>query len=276
MLSIIIISISILLVLSQNCLDPDIRTGNIVEVSLSSYQSIMKMALVRQGYSDSEAEITSDTLLYAEKRGNNQGVVKLLTGALKPNPNALHSQIRAVQLTSVSAVIDGGQKIGMAVLHEAVQVALEKARIIGISVAAATNYSSATGAIGYWARKIADSGFVGIVMSQCPEMVAPYGSYEPIFGTNPIAISIPTSSKPIVMDMATSAAAYFGLVTADREGQSIASDIAYDEEGRETTSPAAAMRGALRVFDRGHKGSALALMVELLAGNTGPVDGTEC
>ena len=105
-------------------------------------------------------------------------------------------------------------------------------------------------------------------MLQCPEMVAPFGSYEAIFGTNPIAISIPTAAGegPLVLDMATSAAAYFSLVAAARDNGTIPGDIAYDEEGRETTDPTAAMRGALRVFDRDHKGSNLALMVELLAG----------
>jgi LDH2 family malate/lactate/ureidoglycolate dehydrogenase len=66
--------------------------------------------------------------------------------------------------------------------------------------------------------------------------------------------------------MATSAEAWFGLVTAEAEGKSIRSDIAYDSEGRETTSPAAALSGALRVFDRSYKGSHIALMIELLAG----------
>jgi LDH2 family malate/lactate/ureidoglycolate dehydrogenase len=66
--------------------------------------------------------------------------------------------------------------------------------------------------------------------------------------------------------MATSAEAWFGLVTAESEGRSIRPDIAYDAEGNETTSPTAALAGALRVFDRSYKGSHLALMIELLAG----------
>ena len=113
---------------------------------------------------------------------------------------------------------------------------------------------------------------------KCPELVAPYGSYEPIFGTNPIAIGIPTSNqntsistnneyeKPIVLDMATSAAALFSLHIAKRDNLSIPNDVAYDCDGNETISPDAALNGALRVFDRSHKGSHLALMVELLAG----------
>lgn len=66
--------------------------------------------------------------------------------------------------------------------------------------------------------------------------------------------------------MATSAEAWFGLITAESEGLSIRPDIAYDSEGNETTNPTEALKGALRVFDRSYKGSHLALMIELLAG----------
>ena len=84
---------------------------------------------------------------------------------------------------------------------------------------------------------------IGIVLAQNPKFVAPYGAFEPIFGTSPIAISIPGSgdSEPVTLDMATSAYALFGLL-------------------EEKTA------GAIRVFDRSHKSFGLALMVELLAG----------
>eukprot|EP00607_Mallomonas_marina_P006884 CAMPEP_0182428558 /NCGR_PEP_ID=MMETSP1167-20130531/23111_1 /TAXON_ID=2988 /ORGANISM="Mallomonas Sp, Strain CCMP3275" /LENGTH=360 /DNA_ID=CAMNT_0024611521 /DNA_START=248 /DNA_END=1330 /DNA_ORIENTATION=+ len=236
------------------------------EINIADFEALMSEALTRSGLTENEAKITSATLMYAELRGNNQGLVKLLSGALIPNTKAAQSKIHVLHQTPSSAVIDGGQKIGMAIMHEASSIAIKKAKVTGIAVVSATNYSSATGAIGCWARKISDEGLVGIVMSQCPEMVAPYGSYEPVFGTNPISIAVPTKSKPIVLDMATSAAAWFGVVAADREGSLIPGDIAYDEHGKQTCDPSAALKGALRVFDRGHKGSGLALMIELLAG----------
>ena len=138
-------------------------------------------------------------------------------------------------------------------------------------------------------------------MSQCNEMVAPHGSCEPIFGTNPIAIGIPTSvscaplpsctaaaaapssqtpassdaacgemageSVPLVLDMATSAYAWYGVVTAAETNSPIPGDIGYDRDGRETANPAGILLGGcLRSFDRSYKGSHLGLMVELLAG----------
>lgn len=207
--------------------------------------------------------------MYAEMRGNNQGLIKLISGSLKPQAEA--TEVSFVSNKKISAKIDGGQRIGMVVMHRAVDTAIAKAKEHGMSVVAASNYSSATGALGVWARKITHSNLIGIVLSQCPEMVAPHGSYEPIFGTNPFSIGIPTANsieknQSLVLDMATSAEAWFGLLTAKEEGKEIAPDVAYNKHGELTKSPVEALEGALRVFDRSYKGSHLALMVELLGG----------
>ena len=91
-------------------------------------------------------------------------------------------------------------------------------------------------------------------------------------GTNPIAFGIPLGSsstgesRQLVFDMASSAEAYFGIMLASMANTQIKADVAYDSQGRETTNPHEALKGALRVFDRGHKGSGIALMIELLAG----------
>ena len=237
---------------------------------LSSYhpcnvvRSNTLQALQGLGHSKEDAEIITDVLIFAELRGNNQGLIKLVSGGL--NKNIDSKDINLLMESPVSCKIDGGQRIGMVVVAHATSIAIEKAKKNGIAVVGCSNYASATGALGYWARKITDAGLVGIVMSQCNEMVAPHGSYEPIFGTNPIAIGIPTVPRPQILDMATSASAYYGIKMAESMGIPIANDIAYDCNGLETTDPSAALGGAIRVFDRSFKGSHLALMVELLAG----------
>jgi len=93
-----------------------------------------------------------------------------------------------------------------------------------------------------------------------------HGSYEPVFGTNPLAIGIPAGDDPIVLDMSTAAISYYGLVEAVTDGSDIPGDMAYDADGQPTTSPAEAIKGAIRSFDRGYKGSALAMIGEILAG----------
>lgn len=230
---------------------------------IAEVRELTKLALQASGYTEEDAEIVTEILMYAELRGNNQGLIKLAAGTLAPRPS---TEITITRETGVSAKIDGGQRIGMVIMRKAVDIAIQKAKTSGMSVVGVTNYSSATGALGVWGRDIARAGLIGIVFSQCPEMVAPYGSYEPLFGTNPFSIGIPTTPRPQVLDMATSAYAYFGVMTAQTEGRPIPHDIAWDSEGRAATNPTDALKGALRSFDRSYKGSHIGLMVELLAG----------
>ena len=103
----------------------------------------------------------------------------------------------------------------------------------------------------YWAKQLAEDGLIGIVLSQSPEYVTPHGATEAIFGTNPFAIGVPTQQGSVVVDMATSATSWFGLVEADRAGEKVAADIGYDAAGQSTTDPAAIYKGgSIRVFDR--------------------------
>jgi LDH2 family malate/lactate/ureidoglycolate dehydrogenase len=221
-------------------------------------------ALLKLGHSHEDATIITNVLLYAELRANNQGVIKLVAGALNPHQEAQDVSIEFS--TPISARIHGHNKIGMVVVHNAVEIAITKAKVTGMAIVGCSGYASATGALGYWAREITNCGFIGIIMSQCPEMVAPHGSCEAIFGTNPIAIGVPTLPRAQIVDMATSAIAYYGIKLAEQLGEPIPNDVAFDARGYPTTNPTEALQGAIRVFDRSYKGSHLALMVELLAG----------
>ena len=149
----------------------------------------------------------------------------------------------------------------------AVMMAIKKAREMGIAIVGTHTGDGSSGAIGYWSRKIADAGLVGITMSSYPfAMVPPAGSYEPMFCTNPIAWGVPTENEPIVLDMSSSGISYFGLVEAKTQGVQVAEGLGYDKEGNETTDPAEIMQGAIRPFDKGFKGAGLALMVQIIGG----------
>jgi hypothetical protein len=105
------------------------------------------------------------------------------------------------------------------------------------------------------------------VFAVSPEFVAPNGAIEPIFGTNPIGVGIPTADGPVVLDMATSAYSFFGLLEARTAGKKIPHGVAIDGKGNITEDPNAAIDGgAIKTFDGGYKSSNLALIVELLAG----------
>jgi LDH2 family malate/lactate/ureidoglycolate dehydrogenase len=235
-----------------------------MKLPIPELQRLCLSSLQKIGYSEEHAQLISKVLLYAELRGNNQGLIKLVSGGL--NKNANQRELRVIFESPVSAKLDGGNQSGMVVVSHAVNLALEKCAKSGISIVGVSGYASATGALGYWAREITSKGYIGIVMSQCSEMVAPHGSYEPIYGTNPIAIGIPTIPRAQILDMATSAFAYYGIKIAEQNGEAIPGDVAYDSNGFPTTNPTEALRGAIRSFDRSYKGSHLALMVELLSG----------
>ena len=103
----------------------------------------------------------------------------------------------------------------------------------------------------FWARQIAEAGFIGLVLSQSPEYVAPHGSSQAVFGTNPIAVAVPTEGQPLVVDMATSAAAWYDLLKAQQAGAAVAADVGFDAQGKPTTDPGAILDGgAIRTFDR--------------------------
>lgn len=239
-----------------------------MKIKIDELKNLVNNALVKYGYSESEVPIISDVLMYAQLRGNNQGIVKLIGKGIPKNPNTTDTKI--IKETKLSALIDGGNNQGMVVMKQAVEIAVSKAKEHGFGIVGFNHTATSTGAIGYFARQIANNNLLGFVFAGSPPTVNFHGSYEAIFGTNPFAIGIPTDGEPIVFDMATAAMPYFGLIEAKTAGRQIPSGITYDESGNDTTDPALAMDGAIRPFDKSYKGASLALMVEIL---TGPLIG---
>ncbi|MBP9077560.1 MAG: Ldh family oxidoreductase [Haliscomenobacter sp.] len=238
-----------------------------MQVQLKALEELVAEILSLEGFSQEEIEGTLPVLMYAQCRGNNQGVVKL-TGKGLPRPPS-DRPIETVYETLVSEVIDGGQHLGMIVMQHATSRAMEKAEGLGVSLVATRNTASSTGAIGFYAKRMAEAGYIGMVFSGSFPAVAPVGAKEPLFGTNPIAVGIPTGETPIVLDMATASMAWFGVVESLLAGKLLPPGIAIDSSGAETLDPKSALQGAILPFGN-HKGSGLSLLVEVL---TGPLIG---
>ncbi len=235
-----------------------------MKITIKELEKLTSHALKNSGYNAGEIRIMTDVLLYAQLRGNNQGVVKLIGQGMPKSPNA--GEIKIVKGTPISARIDGNQNHAMVVMGKALTVAIEKAKKSGFGIVGTFNTSTSSGAVGYYASRIAEEKLIGFVFGRSPERVAMHGSYEPVFGTNPIAIAVPAEPSPVVLDMSTAAISFFGLVEARTAGKQIPDDLAYDAQGNPTADPAAAIQGAIRSFDRGYKGSGLGMMAEILAG----------
>ena len=232
-----------------------------MKVDIDRLRRVTRGAILASGYAESDAEIILEIILYAQLRGNNQNVIKLVGAGMPADSNA--GAIRVLRETQLSALLDGGWRQGMVVMNRACDMAVDKALAHGFGIVGIRGTNSPTGAIGYYARRIADAGLLGFVFSGAPELMAMHGSYEAFLGTNPLAIGIPTADSPIVLDMATAAIAWYGVVLANAEGKTIPDGVAYDADGNVTTDAAAALAGAIKAFG-GYKGAGLALIVEIL------------
>ncbi|MBI2357009.1 Ldh family oxidoreductase [Candidatus Dojkabacteria bacterium] len=235
-----------------------------MKIALNDLNELVSKALKKYGYSDEEAQVLREVLMYAQMRGNNQGIVKLIGKGIPRNTEGKPFEV--VKDTPVSALVNGNFTHAMVVMNAIADIAIEKAKTSGIAIVGNYNTAESTGAIGYYAGKIAKAGYIGLAFSASPfKTTAPFGSNEAMFCTNPLAYGIPSQDGEIVFDMTTSAVAYYGLIEAKTAGRQLPETFGYDSEGTETTDPASIMGGAIKTM-AGHKGSGLALLVQVLAG----------
>jgi hypothetical protein len=82
-------------------------------------------------------------------------------------------------------MINGNQDAGMLALMAAMETATAKCREHGFGLAGTRNTPSSTGALGYYAQKVAEQGFIAVVLAQSPEFVAPHGAKQVSVTCNP-------------------------------------------------------------------------------------------
>lgn len=131
--------------------------------------------------------------------------------------------------------------------------------------AAAIRRSHHCGAAGHPVERLAEAGLVALLFANTPSAIAPQGGSLAVYGTNPIAFACPLPGRPpIVVDLALSVVARGNIIAAKQRGEAIPEGWALDRHGRPTTDADAALQGTMVPLG-GAKGTALALMVELLA-----------
>jgi (2R)-3-sulfolactate dehydrogenase (NADP+) len=163
-----------------------------------------------------------------------------------------------------AAMIDAQNGFAYPALDAAVALLPELARAAGIACAAIRR-SHHCGAAGHPVERLAAQGLVAMMFANTPAAIAPWGGATAVFGTNPIAFACPLPGRPpVVIDLALSKVARGNILAAKQKQERIPQGWALDAAGRPTTDPDAALAGTmLPVGDA--KGTALALMVELLA-----------
>jgi len=214
-----------------------------------------------------DALLVADSLVDAELEGQaTHGFIRfpLVLGRLRvrlinPRPSMrLTSERRAV------AVLDADNCLGPVAGMHAVEAATERAVAVGVGVVAVRR-SNHLGSLGFYLRRFTASRVVGLAFTNTPPAMPPPGGRTPYLGTNPIAAGFPTSGEPVIVDLATSQVARGRILKAARVGEQIPEGWALDAVGQPTTDPEAAIEGSLLPLG-GHKGFALALLVEVLSG----------
>lgn len=232
-----------------------------ITVALDQLCTTVINALLNQGLDPAEANVVCDVLMFAQKRNRTQGLIKIIENTVSPDTNC--TPVTCTERSLAIASIDGGGHTGMYVLNQAALTAIKQVKNCGIALVNTHNTRSSTGSIGYYANQIAEHGYIALVMAGSPKVMAIEGGIDPVLGTNPIAIAIPTGNEPLVLDMATAATTWFAIIEARNNNRTIPPGLAIDENGLPTSDPEKAMSGALRTI-AGAKGSGLALMFEAL------------
>lgn len=237
------------------------------ELTLEQISALINEVMIANGCDDANAAALADIMTRAERDGSHSHGLFRVPGYVSAlRSGKVDGKAKPVVAKKTPAIIhvDGrgcfaplAQAVGLPVLAEATaEIGVAALSLTGIHHFAAlwpeTEY-------------LADRGLVGIACTAYMPMVAPAGSKAALFGTNPISFAWPRPGKtPVCYDMATAAMAMGDVQIAARDGKSVPLGTGLDADGNPSTDPAAIAKGVLLPFG-GYKGSAIAMMVELLA-----------
>lgn len=178
-----------------------------------------------------------------------------------------------VTRSGATAVVDGALGWGQPAARLAARTAIDIADQAGVGAVSIVN-GNHIGRVGEYVAMIAGARMIGIAFCNAGPVVAPYGGYRPVMGTNPFAWAAPRGQgqPPLVLDFATSIVAEGKLRVARAKGEALPPGLIVDASGAPSRDPADFYAGgALQTFGL-HKGSGLSLMIELMARGLAGVD----
>jgi L-2-hydroxycarboxylate dehydrogenase (NAD+) len=240
----------------------------------------METALEAMGVPAEDARIIADVLITADLWGiTSHGVahLRMYHERMKAGLQLPVTRWSIVKDTPTTAVVDGGNGMGMVVGYHAMKIAMEKAQQYGIGAVAVRN-SSHYGVAGYYSLMAAKDGMVGISMTNAHPSIAPTFGVTPLMGTNPIAVAVPTDEAfPFIYDGATAVVTRGKIEVAARAGKPIPEGWVINYEGTPVTDTSTLIEqmnkdkaalmpiGGMGELMGGHKGYGLATMVEIFS-----------
>jgi LDH2 family malate/lactate/ureidoglycolate dehydrogenase len=244
-------------------------------------KEFMKDVFLSYGCTEEQAEISSDVLIEADKRGiDSHGL-----GRIKPiycdriDKGILwaNKPITVVKETETTALIDGNLGLGLYVGPHCMKLAIEKAKKYGVGFVCAQN-STHYGIAGYYATMATDAGCIGFTGTNARPSIAPTFGVEPMLGTNPLCFGIPSDDEfPFVIDCATSVNQRGKIEKYARDGVDTPRGAVIDNDGIERTDTEGILRdmvlgkcaltpvGGAGDALGGYKGYGWATVVELLS-----------
>ena len=254
-------------------LDPDRPDG--VRLSVAEARALGEATLRRIGYPADEATIITDQLIDNALCGYRfASLPRILAIAEDEKTGKARSPVRIVRETPVSALVDGGNKVGYVAAFRGAEIAVAKARASGIAIVGVHN-SYYSGRNAYYVEHIVRAGLVAIHTASAKPHVLPPGGRRPALGTNPFSVGFPSANGPVIYDIGTASLMWGEVLLMARLGEALPEGIGFDADGNPTRDARAVAQDGGVIPFAGHKGYGLSFAIQalgLLAGAALPRD----
>ena len=162
-------------------------------------------AFTKFGFTEAEADIIQDVLLTSDLYGiESHGMQRMVRyhKCIEKGMIDVHAKPEVVFETPISAVIDAHEAMGQLVGHQAMEMAIAKAKASGVGIVSVRN-SNHYGIAGYYAKMACDQGLMGMAMTNSEAIMVPTFARMAMIGSNPIAVSLPADPYPFFFDAST-------------------------------------------------------------------------
>jgi (2R)-3-sulfolactate dehydrogenase (NADP+) len=237
-------------------------------IGIDEALELVQNAFVASGLNQQSAQSVARALVMAEAEGQvGHGFSRVGDYIAQMKSGKINAEATPFVVSRSPSYLHVSADNGFAypALDFAVEQAVTMAETTGC-VAIAVSQSNHCGTLASHVEKLAMQGMIGLMVANTPAAIAPWGGNKPLYGTNPIAFAAPRAVQdPLVIDLSLSVVARGKVMNAKKTGQTIPEGWALDKDGQSTTDPSAALDGGTMVPIGEAKGTALALMVEILA-----------
>ena len=241
---------------------------NEITLTLDEVRTLATQVLTENGCNAANADAVAAVITAAERDGcHSHGLMRLAgyVASLKSGKVNGHANPQVEQLAPSVVRVNGDSGFAPLALERGRDALIEAARTNGIAAMALVDvhhFAALWGEV----EPVAEAGLCALACVSYKPAVIPAGGTKALYGTNPLAFGWPRRDKPpLIFDQASSVMARGEVMVAAREGHELPAGVGVDTDGEPTTDPNKVLEGAMLAFG-GHKGSSIAMMIELFAG----------